>query len=159
MKLNMQKTLASKVAKVGVGRIKIDPANAEQVKEAITKADIRDLIDQDVIEIKPLVRNSRARARARAAAKKKGRQKGPGSKVGRMTARTPPKKAWINRIRLQRKIIKSFKDSGRLSTSDWKLLYRRAKGGFFRNKRHLLQVIEQGKLLKKVKKPTKGAKK
>ena len=159
MKLNMQKTLASKVAKVGVGRIKIDPANAEQVKEAITKADIRDLIDQDVIEIKPLVRNSKARARARAAAKKKGRQRGAGSKVGRMTARTPPKKAWINRIRLQRKIIKSFKDSGRLSTGDWKVLYRRAKGGFFRNKRHLLQVIEQGKLLKKVKKPTKGAKK
>ena len=159
MKLNMQKTLASKVAKVGVGRIKIDPANAEQVKEAITKADIRDLIDQDVIEIKPLVRNSKARARARAAAKKKGRQRGAGSKVGRMTSRTPPKKAWINRIRLQRKIIKSFKDSGRLSTGDWKVLYRRAKGGFFRNKRHLLQVIEQGKLLKKVKKPTKGAKK
>ena len=159
MKLDMQKTLASKVAKVGTGRIKIDPANAEQVKEAITKADIRDLIDQDVIKVMPLVRNSKARARARAAAKKKGRQRGAGSKVGRATARSPPKKEWINRIRLQRKIIKSFKDSGRLSTGDWKVLYRRAKGGFFRNKRHLLQVIEQGKMLKQVKKPTKGAKK
>ncbi len=159
MKLDMQKTLASKVAKVGTGRIRIDPANASQVKEAITKADIRDLIDQDVIKVMPLVRNSKARARARAAAKKKGRQKGAGSKVGRATARSPPKKEWINRIRLQRKIIKSFKESGRLSTGDWKLLYRRAKGGFFRNKRHLLQVIEQGKMLKEVKKPTKGAKK
>jgi large subunit ribosomal protein L19e len=159
MKLDMQKTLASKVAKVGTGRIRIDPANASQVKEAITKADIRDLIDQDVIKVMPLVRNSKARARARAAAKKKGRQKGAGSKVGRATARSPPKKEWINRIRLQRKIIKSFKESGRLSTGDWKVLYRRAKGGFFRNKRHLLQVIEQGKMLKEVKKPTKGAKK
>jgi large subunit ribosomal protein L19e len=159
MKLDMQKTLASKVAKVGTGRIRIDPANAEQVKEAITKADIRDLIDQDLIKVMPLVRNSKARARSRAAAKKKGRQKGAGSKVGRATARSPPKKEWINRIRLQRKIIKSFKESGRLSTGDWKVLYRRAKGGFFRNKRHLLQVIEQGKMLKEVKKPTKGAKK
>ena len=152
MKLDMQKTLASKVAKVGTGRIKIDPANAEQVKEAITKADIRDLIDQDVIKVMPLVRNSKARARARAAAKKKGRQRGAGSKVGRATARSPPKKEWINRIRLQRKIIKSFKDSGRLSTGDWKTLYYRAKGGFFRNKRHLLQTLEQGKLLKEKKK-------
>ncbi|MBT5274471.1 50S ribosomal protein L19e [Candidatus Woesearchaeota archaeon] len=148
----MQKRLSSKVAKVGLARVKINPENVDQVKEAITKADIRDLIDNKVIEILPLVRNSKARARLRAKAKKKGRQSGPGSKVGTRNARTPTKRVWINRIRLQRKIIKSFKDSGRLSTGDWKTLYYRAKGGFFRNKRHLLQTLEQGKLLKEKKK-------
>ncbi|RZD32355.1 MAG: 50S ribosomal protein L19e [uncultured DHVE6 group euryarchaeote] len=152
MNLEMQKRLSSKVAKVGLARVKINPENVDQVKEAITKADIRDLIDNKVIEILPLVRNSKARARLRAKAKKKGRQSGPGSKVGTKNARTPTKKVWINRIRLQRKIIKSFKDSGRLSTGDWKILYYRAKGGFFRNKRHLLQTLEQGKLLKEKKK-------
>ncbi|MBT6023292.1 50S ribosomal protein L19e [Candidatus Woesearchaeota archaeon] len=152
MNLEMQKRLSSKVAKVGLARVKINPENVDQVKEAITKADIRDLIDNKVIEILPLVRNSKARARLRAKAKKKGRQSGPGSKVGTRNARTPTKRVWINRIRLQRKIIKSFKDSGRLSTGDWKTLYYRAKGGFFRNKRHLLQTLEQGKLLKEKKK-------
>ena len=152
MNLEMQKRLSSKVAKVGLARVKINPENADQVKEAITKADIRDLIDNKVIEILPLVRNSKARARARAKSKKKGRQSGPGSKVGTKNARTPTKRVWINRIRLQRKIIKSFKDSGRLSAGDWKILYYRAKGGFFRNKRHLLQTIGQGKLLKEKKK-------
>jgi large subunit ribosomal protein L19e len=152
MNLEMQKRLSSKVAKVGLARVKINPENVDQVKEAITKADIRDLIDNKVIEILPLVRNSRARARLRSKAKKKGRQSGPGSKVGTKNARTPTKRVWINRIRLQRKIIKSFKDSGRLSTGDWKTLYYRAKGGFFRNKRHLLQTLEQGKLLKEKKK-------
>jgi large subunit ribosomal protein L19e len=152
MNLEMQKRLSSKVAKVGLARVKINPENVDQVKEAITKADIRDLIDNKVIEILPLVRNSKARARLRSKAKKKGRQSGPGSKVGTKNARTPTKRVWINRIRLQRKIIKSFKDSGRLSTSDWKTLYYRAKGGFFRNKRHLLQTLEQGKLLKEKKK-------
>jgi large subunit ribosomal protein L19e len=152
MNLEIQKRLSSKVAKVGLARVKINPENVDQVKEAITKADIRDLIDNKIIEILPLVRNSRARARARAKAKKRGRQSGPGSKVGTKNARTPTKRVWINRIRLQRKIIKSFKDSGRLSAGDWKTLYYRAKGGFFRNKRHLLQVIEQGKLLKEKKK-------
>lgn len=159
MNLEMQKRLSAKVAKVGVGRVRINPENAEQVKEAITKADIRDLIDNNIIEILPLVRNSRGRARVRYAAKKKGRRSGPGSKVGTRKARNSPKKEWINRIRLQRKIIKSFKDSGRLSANNWKVLYLRAKGGFFRNKRHLLQVIEQGKMLKKVKKTSKGGKK
>ena len=152
MNLEIQKRLSSKVAKVGLARVKINPENVDQVKEAITKADIRDLIDNKVIEILPLVRNSRARARTRAKAKKRGRQSGPGSKVGTKNARTPTKRVWINRIRLQRKIIKSFKDSGRLSTGDWKTLYYRAKGGFFRNKRHLLQTLEQGKLLKEKKK-------
>jgi len=152
MNLEMQKRLSSKVAKVGLARVKINPENVDQVKEAITKADIRDLIDNKVIEILPLVRNSKARARLRSKAKKKGRQSGPGSKVGTKNARTPTKRVWINRIRLQRKIIKSFKDSGRLSTGDWKTLYYRAKGGFFRNKRHLLQTLEQGKLLKEKKK-------
>ena len=152
MNLEMQKRLSSKVAKVGLARVKINPENVDQVKEAITKADIRDLIDNKVIEILPLVTNSKARARLRAKAKKKGRQSGPGSKVGTRNARTPTKRVWINRIRLQRKIIKSFKDSGRLSTGDWKTLYYRAKGGFFRNKRHLLQTLEQGKLLKEKKK-------
>ena len=108
MNLEMQKRLSAKVAKVGVGRVRINPENIDQVKEAITKADIRDLIDNKVIEILPLVRNSKARARLRAKAKKKGRQSGPGSKVGTKNARTPTKRVWINRIRLQRKIIKSL---------------------------------------------------
>ncbi len=65
MNLEMQKRLSSKVAKVGLARVKINPENVDQVKEAITKADIRDLIDNKVIEILPIVRNSIERARLR----------------------------------------------------------------------------------------------
>tara|TARA_Y100000034_G_scaffold65385_1_gene79032 strand:- start:1212 stop:1670 length:459 start_codon:yes stop_codon:yes gene_type:complete len=152
MRLDLQKVLASKVTGAGKRRIKIDFKDREKVKEAITKADIRDLIEDGLIKIDQKSGVSRAKARARATAKKRGRQRGPAKKVGRQTARNKPKRVWINRIRLQRKLLKTFKESGRLDSKNWKILYLRAKGGFFRNKRHLLQYLEQNKLLKEVKK-------
>lgn len=149
MKLDLQKTLASKVTGAGKSRIKIDFEHRDKIKEAITKADIRDLLDEGVISVTPPKSNSRGRAKARLAARKKGRQRGQGKKSGTNNARNNSKSDWINRIRLQRKLLKSFKDSGLLASGDWKMLYLKAKGGFFKHKRQLLQYMDQNKLLKK----------
>jgi len=149
MKLDLQKTLASKVTGAGKSRIKIDFEHRDKIKEAITKADIRDLLDEGVISVIQSKSNSRGRAKARLAARKKGRQRGQAKKSGTNNARNNSKSDWINRIRLQRKLLKSFKDRGLLASSDWKILYLKAKGGFFKHKRQLLQYIEQNKLLKK----------
>ena len=149
MKLDLQKTLASKVTGAGKSRIKIDFEHRDKIKEAITKADIRDLLDEGVISVTPLKSNSRGRAKARLAARKKGRRRGQGKRSGTNNARNNSKSDWINRIRLQRKLLKSFKDRGLLESSDWKMLYLKAKGGFFKHKRQLLQYMDQNKLLKK----------
>jgi large subunit ribosomal protein L19e len=149
MKLDLQKTLASKVTGAGKSRIKIDFEHRDKIKEAITKADIRDLLDEGVISVIQSKSNSRGRAKARLAARKKGRQRGQAKKSGTNNARNNSKSDWINRIRLQRKLLKSFKDRGLLASSDWKILYLKAKGGFFKHKRQLLQYMDQNKLLKK----------
>ena len=146
MNLKLQKELASKITGAGKSRIVINPSEAEKVKEAITKADVRDLIDEKIIVIKEATSNSRSRAKAREAAKKKGRQRGPAKKSGKKTARSKPKDNWINRIRLQRKLLKSFKSRGLITSSNWKNLYLKAKGGFFRHKRQMLQYIEQNNM-------------
>src|SRR3989344_3641132 len=52
MDLRKQKELAAEVAKVGVYKIVLDPARYEDLKEAITKADIRALIKDGAITIK-----------------------------------------------------------------------------------------------------------
>ena len=70
MNLKLQKELASKITGAGKSRIVINSAEADKVKEAITKADVRDLIDQKVITIKAAKSNSRVRARLRVIAKK-----------------------------------------------------------------------------------------
>ena len=149
MKLDLQKTLASKVTGAGKSRIRIDFEHRDKVKEAITKADVRDLIDEGVISVTPAKSNSRSRAKARLVARKKGRQRGQAKRSGTQNARHNSKRDWINRIRLQRKLLKSFKDRGLLTSSDRKTLYLKAKGGFFRHKRQLLQYIDQNKLLNK----------
>ena len=71
MNLKLQKELASKITGAGKSRIVINSAEADKVKEAITKADVRDLIDQKVITIKAAKSNSRVRARLRVIAKRK----------------------------------------------------------------------------------------
>ena len=152
MRLDIQKELASKITGVGKSRIKINFEHRDKIKEAITKADIRDLIEEGLINITAPKGNSKSRARLRTIAKNKGRQRGQAKRSGTKGARSDPKGNWINRIRLQRKLLKNFKDSGRLSSNDWKILYLRAKGGFFRHKRQLLQYLDQNKLLKEVKK-------
>tara|TARA_B100001287_G_scaffold258394_1_gene244751 strand:+ start:65 stop:517 length:453 start_codon:yes stop_codon:yes gene_type:complete len=149
MNLKLQKELASKITGAGKSRIVINSAEADKVKEAITKADVRDLIDQKVITIKAAKSNSRVRARLRVIAKKKGRQRGPAKKSGRKTARSKPKDNWISRVRLQRKLLKSFKSRGLITSSTWKNLYLKSKGGFFRHKRQMLQYMEQNKLFNK----------
>ena len=163
--LKLQKVLAAKTFKVGKDRVKLNFESREDIKNAITKADIRELTEAGDIKVLPLVGTSRHRARARKAKQKKGRQKGHGRRKGKASARTPSKTEWINRVRLQRKTLAELKEKGELTSSNHRMLYLKSKGGFFRSKKHLLQYIsnevrkaseqssqgiEQNKLVKKV---------
>ena len=105
----------------------IDPEKLTEVKEAITKEDIRSLIKDKIIRKKPKVGVSRGRARKKAVQKKKGRRKGAGSRKGKTTARLPRKKSWINRIRAQRKLLQSLKEKEKISTKNCHLYAPRGK--------------------------------
>lgn len=147
MNLKLQKQLVAKAFGVGKKRVKLDPSTAEDIKDAITRADVRSLVEEGTIKVTPKSGTARHRARERKAKQKKGRMSGQGRRKGRASARTIPKTTWINKVRLQRKVLSSFKNSGRLTTSDHRTLYLKSKGGFFRSKKHMLQYIEQNNLL------------
>ena len=53
MKLNIQKTLAAKVSRVSPKRVKLGTENLEDIKESITKNDIKGLIKDGIITILP----------------------------------------------------------------------------------------------------------
>jgi large subunit ribosomal protein L19e len=148
MKLKLQKKLASQVSNASKKRVKISPEGREQVKQAITKADIVSLIREGIIKVAPKKGTSRHRARARIEAKKKGRKRGLSTRKGTKTARSSPKREWINKVRLQRKVLKTLKLNNQLDKKDYKMLYLRVKGGFFRSKKHLLLYAKQNGLLK-----------
>ncbi|MBW2996083.1 50S ribosomal protein L19e [Candidatus Woesearchaeota archaeon] len=152
MKLKLQKRLASDILKCSEKRISFDQTRLEDIKEAITKLDIKSLITGGAIKAKPVKGVSRVRARKTALQKRKGKRKGPGSTKGRKTARLPKKKAWIGRIRIQRKFLKELRDKGLVSKSDYHALYQKSKGGFFRSKRHIKLYLEEHRLIKENKK-------
>ena len=145
MQLKAQRRLASQILKCSEKRIVFDSSRLEDIKEAITKADIRGLVNNKVITKKPIKGVSKVRARKRKEQKRKGRQKGFGSKKGKRGARLPKKKAWMDKVRIQRRFIKHLRDKKAINKKDYQNIYLKIKGGFFRSKRHIkLYLQEQG---------------
>ena len=149
MELKVQKRLAASVLKCSKSRIKLDSERLDEIKEAITKVDIKALIIDNAISRKPVNNTSRFRARKKIIQKRKGRQKGPGSRKGKRTARLPKKRAWISKVRIQREFLKYLRDKGLIKKNVYGDLYLKSKGGFFRSKRHLKLYIDEHGLIKK----------
>ncbi len=149
--LENRKRISAEILKVGVHKVWFDPDRLDEIKEAITKQDIKALINDYAIQAKPTSRNSRARARKRLVQRRKGRQKGPGTKKGTHKARLPKKRVWIIKMRNQRSLLKSFKEKELIDNMTFKDLYAKVKGGFFRSQRHIKLYMTERNLFNKKK--------
>jgi len=147
--LASKKRLAAQILKAGENRIWFDKSRLDEIKEAITRADIKGLIKDKAIQAKPEQGQSGHRRRKKIIQKRKGRLRGPGSRKGKRTARLPRKKEWMIKIRKQRETLKTLKDKKLIGPKEYRLAYKKAKGGFFRSKRHILLFLEEQGLLKK----------
>src|SRR3989344_9490039 len=141
--------MARSLFKVGYKRIKFDSEKLSEIKEAITKKDIKGLVNKNIIKILAKRGISRARARKILLQKRKGRRKGIGSRKGTANARLNSKRDWINKIRVLRRFIKNLKDKSLINNKDYKELYLKAKGGFFRSERHLKTYINERSIIVK----------
>ncbi len=144
----VQRRLAAQILKCGKNRIRFDSARLDDIKEAITKADVRSLISNGVISKKRILNTSGFWSRKRKQQKGKGKQKGFGSRKGRKTARLNPKRNWINKVRVQRDFIKLLRNNGLITSAICHDLYMKSKGGFFRSLRHLKLYTQERGLLK-----------
>ncbi|WP_207589559.1 50S ribosomal protein L19e [Halomontanus rarus] len=140
--LRAQKRLAADVLDVGKNRVWFDPDAQGDISEAITRDEIRDLVDQGTIRAKDARGNSRGRARERNAKRAYGHQNGPGKRKGTKGARQNEKEEWQNKIRAQRRKLRELRDKGELTPTQYRRLYRKAGGGEFRSVRYLLNYIE-----------------
>lgn len=146
--MKTQKRLAAQILNCSPKKVKFDETKLDEIKDAITKTDIRSLIAQDIIRKEPAKGTSRARARKIQVQKSKGRRRGHGSRKGASTARNNPKRAWTNKIRLQRSLLKHLKSAKIITNDAYREMYRKSKGGFFRSIRHLKIYIQERKLPK-----------
>ncbi len=129
--LKAQKRMAADVLDVGKSRVWFDPEEQAEIAEAITREDIRDLVDQGVIQAKTAKGNSRGRARERAEKRSYGHRKGAGSRRGKAGARKDSKDEWVSRIRAQRRRLRELRDDGPLNRTQYRELYNKASGGEF----------------------------
>lgn len=136
--LSNQRRLASLILKCGQGRIWIDPASQEELADAVTRADVRSAIKAGVIRRMHVKGTSRVRARLHAIEVQKGRHSGPGSRRGTPFARITKKQRWIKRIRAQRDTLAELRASKKITPAVYREFYRRAKGGMFRSRAHLV---------------------
>jgi large subunit ribosomal protein L19e len=138
MKLKLQKRLAAQILKVSKKRIKFDTEQLEEIKGAITNADVRGLINDGIIwKIK-----DKGISRARV---KKGKR-GAGSRKGKQTARLPKKVFWMNQIRAQRKFMNELRENEVITKKTYRNIYGKAKGGFFRSRRHIKIYLDENNL-------------
>ncbi len=141
--LKSQRRMAAEVMDIGENRVWIDPEQTERVEEAITRQDIRNLIEGGAIQKKKVKGTSRGRTRENRKQKTKGRRKGHGSRKGKKTARKENKKRWMEKIRAIRSRLKEMRDEGEISQEQYRTLYDKSKGGFFRDIKHLENHIEE----------------
>jgi large subunit ribosomal protein L19e len=140
--LSAQKRLASDVLDVGKDRVWFDPEAQSEIAEAITREDIRDLVDEGTIQRKGSSNNSRGRARERAEKRAYGHRTGAGSRSGTAGARKNEKEDWTSRIRAQRRRLRELRDDGPLDASQYRTLYNKASGGEFESVARLEAYIE-----------------
>ena len=149
MILETQRTLASSVLNIGRKRVWLDPERMEEIKEALTRDDIRKLISNGLIRAKQEKGVSRGRARATLKQKRKGRRKGIGSRKGKTNVRQQLKRQWLSKIRLQRELFQQLKDKKLISISTYRLLRQKSKGGYFRSPRHVKLFLTERSLWQK----------
>jgi len=140
--------MASELLKCGVNRVWVDPNRSEDVSDAITRADVRILINSGTIVARQKKGVSRGRAEFEKAQKRKGRQTGHGSRRGRKGARKPSKERWMQAIRPIRRKLKELRDTGKIDPATYRIYYLKAKGGVFKNKSHLVSHLKSEDILK-----------
>lgn len=133
--------LASKIFSTGLNKVWMDPNEKEKIGAAQTRSQVKALIDENLIIMKPDRHNSRGKARARAAAKNKGRHMGPGKRKGTKNARLSERTIWIKKIRAMRTVLKEMKLKGELVGEEYRHYKQQAKGNLFKNRNVMVDVI------------------
>ncbi|MGC8587023.1 MAG: 50S ribosomal protein L19e [Candidatus Micrarchaeia archaeon] len=139
MSIRFVKRIASDIIGRGESAIRIKPSAMDDAKKAITRDDIRKLIQNgSIFAVQPkhnISMNSKILKKKRA----EGRRRGPGRRKGSRKARGGI--SWEKRVRAQRMLLKELKNEGKIDTRNFGKFYALIKGNMFPNKASLILHI------------------
>jgi large subunit ribosomal protein L19e len=134
MNLRAKRQLAAKTFNVGKSRILFVNERIEEIKEAITKQDIRDLHKDGAIKIKEI--------KGRKILEKKNKRRSPGNIRKNVNKR---KRNYVIMTRKLRTYLKDLKSRGKIEKEEIKEIRKKIKNKSFRSKNHMKEQIEGGK--------------
>lgn len=148
--MKQKKRIAASILKTSPSKVRFIADALEEIKKAITRSDFRGLIAMKKVVVSGKNEQSRSRARKIASQKRKGRQSGVGNRKGKKFASVNRKERWMAKVRAQRVFLKELREKKILNPTNYRSLYSKSKGGYFRNKRHIkLYITERGLAEKK----------
>ncbi len=129
MNLRKKKALAAKTLNVGKGRIIFVKSRLNEIKEAITKQDIRDLQKEGAI----MIREIRGRRKV-----VKNRSRSAGNIRKKVNVR---KREYVIITRKLRKYVAELKKQGKISSAEVKEIRKKIRNRDFKSKAHLKEYI------------------
>ncbi len=132
MKLEQKKELIARTLGIGRARIMLNKERLLEVKEAITREDIRALVKDKAIiikEIKGRKSHKTRKTRRRAGSKKKNPRKG--------------KKIYVKLTRKLRAYASSLKKLGQINREKYRNIRKEIRARAFRSKAHLKERLAQ----------------
>jgi len=129
MKLNKKKPLAVRTLGIGKKRVVFLKPSLDEIKEAITKQDIRELQKEGAI----LIKESKGRRKI-----KKKNKRSPGNIRKKVNKR---KQEYVIMTRKLRKYVTEMKKQGRLADEEVVDIRKKIRNRIFRSKMHLKEYI------------------
>ncbi|MFH1222351.1 MAG: 50S ribosomal protein L19e [Candidatus Micrarchaeota archaeon] len=139
MAFNTVRRLAADIMSVGENRVRFATDKLADIKNAMTRTDVRDLISKKAIIALP------KQGRLKVGRTKK---RGPGSIRGSKSG-SAQKVEWMARVRSQRKLLRELIASSVLKLEDKRYIYLKIKGGSFKSKRALITYLKDNALVAK----------
>lgn len=127
-----KKALASRTLNVGKNRICFNSDNFVEIKEAITKQDIRDLYSEGAIKIKPI--------KGRKKIKRRKTKRGPG-KIKKIVNKR--KQIYVKITRKLRTYLKELKRIGAIENTLYIELRKKIRMRDFKSKAHLKEYLKE----------------
>ena len=132
MQLNKKKGLAARTLKVGKNKIIFNKQRLDEIKEAITKQDIKDLVNDGAIYIN------------KAKGKKKKIRRGTRRREGSIKVKINKRKEeYINLTRKLRALLFKLRKKGILTAEEYLKLRKEIRARAFRSKEHMKERINQ----------------
>lgn len=132
MNLSKKRILAAKTLGVGKDRIIFNVERLDEIKEAITKQDIRDLFAGKAIAVRSII------GRKKVVKRKTRRRAGSIKSRSRNT-----KREYMNLIRKLRAYLSELRRRNQISKENYQKLRKEARAHMFKNKAHLKERITQ----------------